>query len=261
MIDIHSHILPGVDDGARDMNSAIEMARIGRALGFKAIIATPHYIEGAGYKDSRYNEEVLERLNTRLEKNKIDIKIYLGNELYVTPNAIELLEQEKFTTLNGSKYILMELPRLDMPIYIESLIYNLRIKGYVPIIAHPERNAKIMEDPNILYSFIEKGALAQLNLPSLLGLYGETVRKCAEILLRHNMIHFVGTDGHLPDKRLSTLDIALKVIHDIVGVEYKDEIISFNPERLLENQEIIIRSPMRYIPDKGLKKIFKRLFN
>ncbi len=143
----------------------------------------------------------MERLREAIYQEGLDFEIYLGNEIYIAMDIFTLLENKKVATLNDSRYILLEFPMLDMPIFVENLIYNLLLKGYVPVIAHPERNKKIIDDPNILYNLINKGALAQLNLPSLEGKYGDKVRITVEILLKYNMIHFIGTDAHSKNER------------------------------------------------------------
>lgn len=260
MYDIHCHILPRIDDGANSLEEAVEMAIMAKENGIKAIFATPHFIEGAGYSDFPHNKKVLDNLNAELRKRDIDIKIYPGCEVYSAPNLLELLEKEQITTLNSSNYMLVELPMNDIPIYIESMIYNLKLKGITPIIAHPERNTGIIRDPNILRNFILKGALAQLNLPSLLGVYGESVKETARILLDHNMIHFVATDAHRPNKRYYNIEEALNILNDLIGESEFSRITVFNPESIISGINIEADEPKLYKPKKGLKKFFGKLF-
>lgn len=261
MYDMHCHILPEVDDGASSFEEAIKMAIMAKENGIKAIFATPHYIEGVGYKDSIHNKEVLKKLNLELEKRQVDINIYLGCEVYSAPNLLRLLEEEQITTLNYSRYMLVELPMYDIPIYIETMIYNLKLKGITPIIAHPERNAKIMDDPNILYTFVSKGALAQLNLPSLLGMYGERVKETTEILVKHDMIHFVGTDAHRPGKRYYDIDNAIDILNNLIGREKTSRITTVNPESIITGINIEIDEPKPYKPKKGLKRLLGKIMS
>ncbi|WIV12086.1 CpsB/CapC family capsule biosynthesis tyrosine phosphatase [Proteiniborus sp. MB09-C3] len=258
MYDIHCHILPEIDDGANSMEEAINMAIMAKENGIEVIFATPHYIEGVGYKDSSYNREALEKLNSELEKRNIDMKIYLGCEVYSTCDALKLLEKGLIATLNSSNYMLIELPMHDIPIYIETMIYNLKLKGITPIIAHPERNTKIIENPNILHTLISKGALAQLNLPSLLGMYGESVKNTAEVLLKHDMIHFVGTDAHKPSKRYYRINEVLDILNDLIGGEKTLKITEINPEAVITGTDIETDEPKLYKPEKGVKKLLKR---
>lgn len=259
MYDMHCHILPEVDDGARSIEEAVNMAMMAKENGIKGIFATSHYIEGSGYKDSVYNRGVLNKLNTELINRDIDIKIYLGCEVYSTLNILKLLEKEQITTLNNSRYILIELPMHDVPIFIEAMIYNLKLKGITPIIAHPERNTKIIETPNILHGFIMKGALAQLNLPSILGMYGEAVKKTAEILIRHDMIHFVGTDAHRPSKRYFNISSALDILNSLIGKEKTLKITTTNPESIISGINIETEEPRLYRSKKKIENFFSKL--
>lgn len=258
MYDVHCHILPGVDDGAISLEESVDMAIMAKDNGIQAIFATPHYIEGAGYKDAKHNKEVLDTLTSELNNRNIDIKVYLGCEVYSTLDVLKLLDKNEITTLNYSDYMLIELPMHDVPIYTESMIYNLKLKGITPIIAHPERNTRIIEEPNILHNLITKGALAQLNLPSLLGTYGQSVRETAEILLKHDMIHFVGTDAHRPSKRYYKIRETENILNMLIGKEKTLRIMKYNPEKIINGGYIEVDEPKLYKPEKGIKKFLKR---
>ena len=156
------------------------------------------------------------------------------------------LEEGRVASLYDSRYVLLELPMQDMPLYVESLIYELQLKGYTPIIAHPERNSTIVEDPNILYNLIEKGALAQLNLPSLEGRYGEKIKETAEILLSHNMIHFLGTDAHTNRGRSPKVSEGLNILKSLISEEKYEDLTINNPTKLINNQSINIEEPIEY---------------
>lgn len=246
MIDIHSHILPNVDDGAGCIEESVEMVKTYLDNGIKKVIATPHYI--VGYKNSCKNQNmiVLERLREVLYQEELNLEVYIGNEIYITMDIFTLLEEKKVATLNDSRYILLELPMFEMPIFVEDLIYNLLLKGYVPIIAHPERNKKIIDDPNILYNFINKGALAQLNLPSLEGRYGNDVKTTVEILLKHNMIHFVGTDAHSKHDRSPRVKNSLNTLKNLVDDKIYEQITYTNASKVIEDREIHPDSPIEY---------------
>lgn len=251
MLDIHSHILPDVDDGARDMDESIEMARIYLDNGIDRVIATPHYIEGAENSDRDENLKILERLREALYDNGLNLDVCLGNEVYLTMDIINYLEEGKISTLNDSRYILIELPMLDMPLYTGELIYELLLKGYIPIIAHPERNAKIIDNPNLLYEFIMQGALAQVNLPSIEGKYGSRIRDTGEILLKHKMIHFVGTDAHSQSRRSPHVKNSLKILKGLVGEKTYDQITYSNGLKVMNDEEITPQAPKEYIEEKS----------
>ena len=252
MIDIHSHILPKVDDGSKNIEMSLSMARQYVENGIKHVIATPHFIEDSFNSDNLTNRLALEYLQEQLKLESIPLKVYSGNEVYISLKTIEDLISGKISTLNNSKYILIELPMYDIPIYTEDIIYGLLLKGYIPIIAHPERNSKIVNNPNILYEYIKKGALAQLNLPSLESMYGKSIQNCANIILEHKMIHFIGTDAHSNRNRSPKVKDSLVKLRKIVGEEEFIKITSTNGELLIRNQLIPINNPIKLLNKKNL---------
>lgn len=257
MIDIHSHILPNIDDGAKDIEESIEMAKLYLENGIQKVIATPHYIEGYENSPKKDNIIILDRFREILRKEGLELEVYLGNEIYITMNIFIFLKEKRVATLNNSSYILLEFPMLNMPIFVEGLIYNLLLKGYVPIIAHPERNKKIIDNPNILYNLINKGALAQLNLPSLVGRYGHEIKTTGEILLKHNMIHFVSTDAHSKHKRSPKVSNSLNILKNLVDAKTFEEITFINPSKVIEDKEIFPNKPIEYNKKNGLLNFLK----
>lgn len=261
MIDMHCHILPGVDDGAQDLQVAIEMAKVAEENGIKAIFATPHYIDNEGYSNVMNNKKILNNLNDEMREKGITIDIHLGNEVYIIPDILKLLDRGEICTLNGSKYLLLELPMLDIPIYTENVIYDLRLNGFTPIIAHPERNGRIIEDPNIMYNFITHGALVQINLSSLIGYYGMKVKNTAKILLSHDMIHFVGTDAHHFKTRALRIGSAIEVISRILPKEKANRILFDNPKAVINNEVIDIYEPIKYKRKRKLSSMLSFIFS
>ena len=256
MIDIHNHIIQGVDDGSKDLAMSLDMARIYLKNGINKVIATPHYIE----KDSgslERNTQALETLRSELEKEEIPLELYLGNEVYISMDVLKDIEEERVATLNGSRYVLIEFPMGEVPIYAENVIYDLLIKGYIPIIAHPERYIKIQEDPNVLLEFLKKGALAQLNLPSLEGLYGKTVQETAKVLLEHRMVQFVGTDAHTNGKRSPEVSGALALLKEIVSPREYRHLTQENAMNILEDKIFTPLTPVEYVKRKGLLSFLK----
>lgn len=248
MYDMHSHILPNVDDGPNDIQESIEMAKIAEANGIRTIIATPHYIEGVMSKKYLDNQELVSKLNRVLKKRGIGVKILLGNEVAITPNLLALLDENKITTINKSRYILVELPRFDMPIFIEDLFFRLKLRRIVPIIAHPERNKNIIENPNILYELILRGSIAQINSLSIIGYYGEEVKKTAEKLLSHNMIHVLGTDAHSSEDIRKSLKSFKSKFSRFIGDEKIDSLVFHNPKTIVQNKPFEIIQPQKYRP-------------
>lgn len=246
MIDIHSHILPGVDDGSKDMDMSVKMAKTYMENKIKKVIATPHYIEGIENNSLEDNKIILEALKNRLKEEEIDLEVFLGHEVMMSLDILKDLGENNIATLNGSRYILIELPMFDIPLYTEAMIYELLIKGYQPIIAHPERNRMIVENPNLLFKLIEEGALAQLNLGSIEGKFGRKIAETGQLLLKHNMIHFVATDAHRSNVRTPAVENSLKILKNIVSKEDFHALTFKNSKYLLENREIEKKSPIKY---------------
>ena len=252
MIDIHNHIIQGVDDGSKNITMSLDMARTYLKNGITKIIATPHYIEKDSLSLDR-NKKALERLRYELKKNDLDLEVYLGNEVYISMDLLKDIEENRVATLNGSRYVLIEFPMREIPIYAESVIYELLIHGYIPIIAHPERYLEIQEDPNILLHFLKKGALAQLNLPSLEGLYGKMVEQTSRILLENRMIQFVGTDSHSNRRRSPDVSKSLGILKEIVSTREYRQLTEENANNILEDKIFTPPEPIEY---KKRKKLF-----
>lgn len=257
MIDIHSHILPAVDDGAVDLDMALDMASLYVENGFKQVICTPHFMEDLDNFLPEENQKILNKLNEEISKAGLDLNLYLGNEVYISLSLLEDLHKGKFSTLNNSKYILIELPMFNIPLYTEDILYELQVRDYIPIIAHPERNSKIIKDPNILYNFVKDGALAQLNLPSLKGTYGDEIKDTTKVLLQHKLFHFVGTDAHSNGRLSPKVASVLKNLKDLVDEDYFHQLTKLNAKLLLENKDIIKSEPRKIEKKQGF---FRRLF-
>ena len=256
MIDVHCHILPEIDDGAKNIEESIMMAKIASEEGIKTIIATPHYIEGEYFREKFFNKEVLKQLNSEIKLRNIDLEVLLGNEVFISPNIFNLLDNDKIAKLNNSKYMLIELPYWEIPFYTEKILYNLKLRGITPILAHPERNHKIIDNPNVLYNFIKQGVLAQMNINSIMDNESKVIRKTSEILLAHNMIHFIATDAHSYKFRTPRVKDKLVALYKIIGSENTYKLTYDNPKFVIEDRDILIDKPIKY---KG-KNIVKRLF-
>lgn len=251
MIDIHNHLLPGIDDGCITYADALKALKEAENNGIKAIILTPHYIKGSKFAcNNQDKKEILKKLKEEALENNINIELYLGNEIYFENELYELITNGEAMTLNDSKYMLFELPMTNIVNNLKEVIFDLRSKGIVPIIAHPERYTYFQDDPNELIPLIRQGCLFQGNLGSLLGLYGKGAKKCLKVFLEHNLIHFMASDVHHSNsKNYILLDDGLKELENIVGAEAKT-LIEENPLKVINNQDIIIKEP------KEVKKRF-----
>ena len=228
MIDIHCHILPGVDDGPQHLNSALTMARVAAEDGISTIIATPH-TDGIRVNRNLVEDKVL-ILNNELASNQIALKIVPGYEIpyHLVPDLA------KSHTLVNSNYILIEFPHTYLPRDALGTVYSLVDQGLQPIIAHPERNGGILQDPGQMEDLIAAGALSQLTASSVTGEQGPDVQRCANYLLVNNMAHFIATDSHSPSFRIPVLSKAHAIAVKLLGKTQADYLTIGNPEKILQ---------------------------
>lgn len=236
MIDFHSHILPGIDDGSRNLEQSIAMVNEAKKVGFTKIISTSHYMENYYECNEKNRKELLEQV----QKNVNGIELCLGNEIYITNNIIELLQNGQASSINGTKYVLFEFPLITTrPMNDKEVIYRLVENGYIPIIAHPERYPFIQENPDYLFELEEMGALFQANYGSIIGMYGLKAKKTLKILLKNNLISFLGSDVHRPEQVYNKMPKIIKKLKKIISNEEFEEFTEINPEKVLKNENII----------------------
>lgn len=197
MIDVHCHILPGLDDGAQTIEDALAMAAKLEEAGFDTVIATPHVLEGRKTITPAQIREKVHELNAALAKNGRKLKILPGAEIFIFPALAEWYKQGKILSLaDTGKYILVELPMQHIPPYTEQVFFELQLAGVTPLLAHPERNSKLVKNPQKLVEWIGKGVQLQVNFRSFQGLYGSGPKQLAEALLSNGMVHYLGSDLH-----------------------------------------------------------------
>jgi len=236
MIDFHSHILPGIDDGSRNLEQSIAMVNEAKEAGFTKIISTSHYMENYYECNEKNRKELLEQV----QKNVNGIELCLGNEIYITNNIIELLQNGQASSINGTKYVLFEFPLITTrPMNDKEVIYRLVENGYIPIIAHPERYPFIQENPDYLFELEEMGALFQANYGSIIGMYGLKAKKTLKILLKSNLVSFFGSDVHRPEQVYNKMPKIIKKLKKIISNEEFEEFTEINPEKVLKNENII----------------------
>lgn len=240
MIDIHSHIIFDIDDGCTTKEESINTLINLKNIGFNKIVLTPHYMKGSNYiknneiKINKYNE--LKRL---IKENDIDIDIYLGNEIYINSEIHELILDNEIYTMNNTKYILVELPLYNEINNVEDYIYELKLKGYIPIIAHPERYQYFQKNYKKLNKLYDSGVLFQCNYGSIIGVYGKSAKDLIKYILKNNMVTFMATDIHKPN--FSIIDNFSKItkkIKKITGEEEFNNITHNNALKMLNDKTI-----------------------
>jgi len=235
MIDMHSHIIPMVDDGSRSFEVTEKMLKSAVSSGFKGIFATPHYIT----EKSVRRGDMMNHFSKLKELAKsLGIELYLGNEVFVCPEIVDLVKTGVVSCMNDSRYLLMELPRHNEVNYLEDVIFELGTIGITPILAHPERYRFVHEDPESLYDLADKGVLFQLNSGSLLGDYGDGVKKIAKKLLKANVYQFMGSDAHHYDRYKVYME-AKGLVSKLVGDDTLKLMTETNPGKVKNNEEVI----------------------
>lgn len=251
-IDIHTHILPGLDDGPADLGAAVELARGLVARGFRKVVATPHCFEGNPSPGTIMQRLV--QLRDELSRLKIPLEVLPGAEHVLDPQMVRRVLAGELLTLNGGRYLLVELPMQQLlPPYVEQLIFELKIHNYYPVLAHPERVSVFQKDPASLIRLIHGGAVTQVNLASLVGLFGPETRRTALKLLSMDMVHLVATDAHSPGHRLAAVPDVVALLErkkkGMAGLLLKER-----PGMLLESRPLdlpaVPQSPAR--PRKGI---------
>ena len=236
--DIHTHILPGYDDGAPDKETAFNMLRIAAENQTGYIIATPHFIPGKSEVLPQSISDSCNELQSVANEKGLDIKIYPGCEVFISPELPDLYDAGYISTLCNSDYILVELPMMSVPPYTEPVLYKLQLKGLIPILAHPERNMEIIVKPGILKEMINRGILAQMNTGSLTGIYGKKVNRFARWLLSEGLVHFIASDAHSTGARRPDLSMAAGFVEKEYGKEMADLLFIENGLAIIENRPV-----------------------
>lgn len=232
MIDFHSHILPQIDDGSKSFEETIRMLEEARDVGFQKIISTSHYMEKYYEVDEEQRFQLIKQMNFQ------DIELYLGSEIYVTNEIVQLLKDKKASTINNSRYVLYELSMHSKNMNDKEIIYRLVENGYVPIIAHPERYSYVQEDIEYVDELAEMGALFQSNYGSIIGMYGEKAKKTVKKLLKLDLIHFLGSDVHRAEQIYPKIPKIMKKLSKIVSQEKLEELTTLNAQKVLDDEEI-----------------------
>ena len=233
MIDIHSHFLPGIDDGAKTIEDSINILNELSKQGVTDVIATPHYVEETIYTSSRRrNYELLDAVRARAAAAGININLYLGNEIYINNNIIDLHQVGTVSALNNTTYLLVELSLSGKYPNYEGVLDELVRAGYKVVLAHPERYTTVQEDFEVLRPLAEMGVLFQCNLGSIIGQYGKNAKKTVRRMIKENMIFAFGSDIH---RAHGTADIlaAQKKLAKYYSNEDLNRVLIENPRKII----------------------------
>lgn len=261
MIDIHSHIIPGLDDGAKDLDTALEMLEIAYNNGTSDVILTPHYIHDATFENNCTEiKKSFKELKEAAVKHGINLKLHLGSEIFICPELPTLLDEKKVLTLNNSSYVLVEIPMLSIAEYTEDVLFNLKLKGYNPIIAHPERCSETAKSFDFIKRLIDKGIYMQVNSSSIKGLFGKRIMNISLKLLQQGLVHFIASDAHTTGGRSPKLIKAYDIVAAKMGSHVAQKLFIENPQRVIVDKAIEISEPkLKQKPKRQLYLTLKNL--
>jgi protein-tyrosine phosphatase len=255
MIDLHSHILPGIDDGPESLEISTQMAELYVKYGFTHVVATPHWVAGTSWTIS--TETIFERiaqLNHALENKSINISILAGMEIAIDIGLVDLLVGSRLLTLAGGPYVLIEAPFQRLPLGWEQMTFQIMAKGFRVLLAHPERCRHFYLEPDLLHKFIEAGGYLQANYDSFLGHYGPEVSKAAFSLIENGYLHLLATDSHDPLHRHPGHAFkAMEVLNKTAGPETVEILTHVNPRRVIDGLPLKTASPVSLLPKKRKK--------
>lgn len=232
MIDIHSHLIPGVDDGSQSLEESLSLLKQAEQDGITELITTPHFMKNGEFRTKA--PELVQRFNELKQAYKGPIRLHLGNELYIHPDLPELLEKGEVLTLGESETILVEFPFRDYKDEYDEILYELSLK-YRIIIAHPERYNFVQEDPNFCLRWLDEGYLLQVNQNSL---FKKETNKTLIPMIEHGYVSFMASDAH-NEHRPCVLSEAREFLAEEFGEQFAVQLTKENPEKILKNEPIV----------------------
>lgn len=244
MIDIHSHILPGLDDGPQTWEEALEMARLAAEDGIQIMVATPHLFKDRFSDTGGINnkETILARIHQfreKLSQAQISLEIMPGCDVHLSLRALDLLEEGQIFTINDTRsYILLELPDTAFPPGLGDVCFHLQSKGITPIITHPERHFLVQEMPDKLKRLLDLGCLAQITAASVLGGFGRAIARFSRDLLKKGYVQIAASDAHDAQKRPPVLRRAVEEIARVIGKERAWDMVTTVPGKIIKGQPL-----------------------
>lgn len=251
MIDLHTHILYGLDDGALDRETMLRMFRMAAADGTREMVATPHHISGADRYSPEQLEERLREARELLKEHEIPIRLHGGQELFLEESLTGELEGGRARCLGDTRFVLVEFPMTGIPGFAEGMICRLKTLGYQVILAHPERCADFQQDPGLLEDYILEGCLTQINAGSMTGRMGRRAAETAEAFLMSSMVHLVASDCHSAGGRPPGLSGARNRVRELRGNVVADRIFGERPEMILAGQMPVVPEPHWQAPRRS----------
>ena len=247
MIDLHCHILPGIDDGPADIAESLDMARQAVRNGIHTVVATPHSRNGV-YVNARADIcRRVQEVNRMLAEAAIDLVVLPGAEEHIRPDMGDAGMPDDIITLNDTgRYVLVEFPFMIVPQGAGEVLFCLKQRGLTPVLAHPERNAAIQGNIDILYPFVASGCLTQITAMSLTGDLGKSARECACRMVELRLAHVIASDAHSADHRRPGLSSAVAIASEILGSRREAEaMVMRTPRAIISGQDAHLQRPLK----------------
>jgi len=248
MIDLHAHILPGLDDGPGDWDKALLMLRSAVEDGIKGIAATPHVRPGLYDNPKEAVLALTEELKGRAKG--LPIEIYPGSELMISPETLTGMDKGLYCTINQSRYMLIELPTHFLPSAVYDFVFAMTSKGLVPIVAHPERNPMVIGEPGILYEMVRLGCLTQITAASVIGLFGHDIKRVSHDIVKRRLAHVLASDAHDRSRRPPKLSDGVTEVSRILDGESAMRMVAYLPEMVINDKAVEVDEPV-FVRKKG----------
>lgn len=252
MIDIHTHILPEIDDGSYNLQESYEMAELAKESGVQTIVATPHCNMG-GVFENFYDEEWrerLEKLRDHLKEQGNQVSILSGMEIYASTDVAEKIQRGMLLAINHTRYYLIEFPFDADPFWMGDILDSVLQLGKVPVIAHPERYYCVQDEPVLLYEWIQQGCVTQMNKGSIFGRFGRHAQSTADLLLNYGLVTCVASDAHSSSQRTTYMGDIREYLLQEYGKKYAYNVLKGNPEKIITDQAISKKDVLR--PEKRI---------
>lgn len=235
--DLHCHILPGIDDGAKTMAQSLAMARLAVEDDIHCIVVTPHHLNGVYDNPAERVLSSMAALQAELQANDIDLELRPGAELHLVPELPkQLASGQALTVANRGRAVLVELPVHTIPMGSDLILEQILAQGLTPIIAHPERNSQLRQEPDRLAEWVEFGCLAQITGQSCTGQFGPQVRETARLMLQRGLIHIVASDAHRDQRRIPELSSSHDQVANWIGEEAAELVAVEWPRQLADGK-------------------------
>jgi len=235
LIDLHCHLLPGIDDGSKDLEMSLAMARMALSDGIGTIACTPHILPGVYHNTGPAIRAAVARLRESISEAGIPIALVTGADVHIAPDLGVQLREGKALTLNDTRYFLLEPPHHLLPPRLEDLIFGLQTVGYVPILTHPERLSWIEDHYDLIERFACNSVLMQITAGSFMGQFGRRPRYWAERLLDDGLCHLLATDAHNTERRSPCMAEARELVAQRIGHDEATNMVLRRPQGILNN--------------------------